>query len=253
MATTPFALAGDALEDLDISPLKPANTNSDFSEGWEFEFTPYIWGASIEGEIGVKGLSTPIDWGFDDILENLDGAFMFAFDARKDRFGIYTEGFWMKLSDRSGSSEPDFRDVKVTVSDLIFDAMIYYRVVEEPYTLDLLAGGRYFYLDTELDFKSGILGGRQVSGSQDFIDPVVGFRLHYPFSEKFTGVLFGDIGGFDVSSKLTWQVFAGLHYKLTECVDLKVEWRHMEIDYDRGGFKTDLELNGLMLGAGITF
>lgn len=82
---------------------------------------------------------------------------------------------------------------------------------------------------------------------------MIGFRASIPISEKLTGVVLGDIGGFGVSSELTWQAYLGVNYQLSDSTDLKIGWRHLEIDYDRSDFKADLEMDGLTVGVGISF
>ena len=246
---SPFAFAGD-----DPAPFIPAEEpRSDFSEGWEFELTPYGWMSGMEGVLGVNGLTAPIDLGFDDILEDLDAGAMLAFDARKDRYGFIFEGLWVKISDRADTSGDAFSQAKVTVNEVILNGSLYYRAVEDPYTLDLLAGARYVYMDTELEFSPGRLPGRSIDGSKDWIDPVVGFRASFSISEKLTGVVLADIGGFGVSSDLTWQAYLGLNYKLSESTQLKLGWRHLEIDYDRSDFSADLEMDGMTIGLGWSF
>lgn len=136
MATVPFALAGDDLQV--VEPVMTAPTSNDFSDGWEYELTPYLWGSGMEGTVRVGDLTAPIDLGFDDVLENLDGGLMFAFDARKERFGYFIEGLWVKVSDKTDTPGGAFSSAKVTVNEVILSGSMYYRAVDGPYTLDLL-------------------------------------------------------------------------------------------------------------------
>lgn len=58
------------------------------SMGWEFEFTPYLWGAAMRGDVQAPALPrTSVDMSFGDILDALDFGLMAAFEARKGRWG----------------------------------------------------------------------------------------------------------------------------------------------------------------------
>jgi hypothetical protein len=65
------ATAGDVSEPslLDYPPPPSASP-------WEFEFSPYFWLANMKGTMAVGGVKSPVSIGFDDILEELDFAFM---------------------------------------------------------------------------------------------------------------------------------------------------------------------------------
>ena len=68
-------------------------------DSWQFEITPYIFAAGLDGEIGQStrfgDVTADIDMGFSDILENLDSGFMGLFEARKDKwvFALVGIGF----------------------------------------------------------------------------------------------------------------------------------------------------------------
>ena len=67
-------------------------------------------------------------------------------------------------------------------------------------SIDGTAGGRYTHLNMDLDFK----GIGTVSGTKDWIDPVVGLRTLFDFTERWTLTLEGSVGGFGVGSDFTW-------------------------------------------------
>ena len=71
-------------------------------------------------------------------------------------------------------------------------------------TLDLYAGVRYTYLDLEID--PALEPSR--SGSEDWLDPIIGAKVVHPFSEKWHMQANADIGGFGVESDFTWSTTA---------------------------------------------
>jgi len=66
---------------------------------WEFSFTPYGWMPGINGNATVRGHKTDINESFIEILEESDSimALMGYFEARKGRFGLFTDVVWEDL------------------------------------------------------------------------------------------------------------------------------------------------------------
>ena len=62
-------------------------------EQWEFAIAPmYLWAKNIEGSSAIGGKEAPLDLDFkDDILDNLDSALAFHFEARKGNLTLYAE------------------------------------------------------------------------------------------------------------------------------------------------------------------
>mgnify|MGYP003675233781 CR=1 FL=1 len=256
------ATAGDRLgygESVDIPQGDPVmdevgqSSRDGWLEGWEFQLTPYGWASGLDGAIGVGGLSSNVDIDFSDIFENLDASLMLALDGRRDRVGFILEGFWLKLSDSIDTPGPLFSEVDIKVEEILINGAVYYRALEGPLTLDLMAGARYVYIDNELGFDAGLAAARSAQGSEDWVDPIVGIRARFDITDRLYAMLLADVGGFGAGSDLTWQVYLGFGYQLTESLDAKIGWRHMEIDYERGGFLYDVEMDGLAIGLGFTF
>ena len=63
-------------------PVLADNENADPS-GWQFEITPYLFAAGMDGAAEMRGISASIDMSFSDIWERPDKAFMVYFTARK--------------------------------------------------------------------------------------------------------------------------------------------------------------------------
>jgi hypothetical protein len=60
---------------------------------WQFSFTPYGWMTSVNGNATARGHTVDIDASFFDIVEKSDSimALMGYFEARKGRFGFFTD------------------------------------------------------------------------------------------------------------------------------------------------------------------
>lgn len=83
-------------------------------------------------------------------------------------------------------------------------------------TLDLLGGGRYWYLKNELDIDGplGVLPA-SASDSQSWFDFFTGARVKLAI-EKFFVVLRSDVGGFGLgfSSDISWNIAGYIGYEL---------------------------------------
>lgn len=228
-------------------------TTTESEDEWEFNFAPYLWGAGLSGEVGLGNVTTDIDLSFGDIMENLEIGAMGRFEARKGRWGVMFDGFWLKL-EAEGNTPGDLYDgTKVDVDELRLAALVSYRVVDGATTLDLLAGASYFSIDTEIELLPGTAVRRDLSSSEDWVDPVVGFHLHHQFSDRWYAMLRGEIAGFGVGSEFTWQAMVGVGYHFNDCSSLILGYRHLDIDYEDSDFTYDTQTSGVILGVNFAF
>ena len=95
----------------------------------------------------------------------------------------------------------------------------------------------------------------EISGSESWVDPFVGFRACYNFTDRLYAITKADIGGFGISSDLIWQAYGALGYHLTKSGKTTVElgYKYMAVDYTSGGFTYDVSMSGLMLNLGMKF
>jgi hypothetical protein len=102
------ALAGAAFVLAISLPVRAQETAATNGDGWSFALTPYIWFASLKGEVAtISGLpAVSVDAGFDDIIENADFAFIVAGEARRGRFGIIIDLNYLSLSTDGGTLAP---------------------------------------------------------------------------------------------------------------------------------------------------
>jgi hypothetical protein len=226
------------------------------AEGRAFSITPYLWAASLDGKVGVGGLRTvDVDEDFDDILSNLDVALTLFLDGRVGRFGLFADVDYLGLS---ADGDPPrgvlFDDVDVDIDALNTSLYGYYRVLGGGRAaLDALAGGRLWYVRTEIDLSGNLLRGRQADASETWADPVVGARGEVELGAGFHLFGLADVGGFGVSSDSTWQLMGALGYRFGDRIVARAGYRHLEVDYDDGGFVYDVDLSGPILGVTFRF
>jgi opacity protein-like surface antigen len=236
---------------------------------WQYEITPYLFGAGLDGKVGVStrigDVTADVDASFSDILENLDSGFMALFEARKGKWMYVFEGVYFKLKDERASSwqgplgNTNTGSLDATVTEQIYQLTVGYRALDDRTKVDVLGAARYTQLDVDLNlaFTTGadLLpdGSRGTSKTQSWWDPVIGVRVLRPFAEAWTFVGYADIGGFGVGSDLTYQLLAGVNWQFANRWTAKAGYRHLYQDYDDNGFIWGMTSSGLYLGAGFRF
>jgi hypothetical protein len=132
-----------------------------------------------------------------------------------------------------------------------------YRVFsDDKVSVDLMAGGRIWSVDNDIDVTlSG--GGRvaEFSGSDgaNWIDPMVGVkgRIGTDSPWYFTG--WAMIGGLDAGSDLTWDLMGGVGYQWNDTFSIVAGYRALGVDYEDDGFVYDVVQQGPFLGTVIKF
>lgn len=92
-----------------------------------------------------------------------------------------------------------------------------------------------------------------VSRTDDWIDPYLGLRARYHFTDHLYAVAKADVGGFGVGSDFTWQGEAALGWQLTARVSAEVGYRALGIDYEQDGLTYDTLTHGAQITLGISF
>ena len=223
---------------------------------WEFEFTPYLWLAGIEGDVRSGRFSTGgVEASFTDIFQDLNAAFMGTFEARKGRWGILLDTMYLNLSATGETPDRAIGDVDVKLTQGLYSLAGLYRVVEKPFALDLLAGVRYGTLSADLDIEPGkypqIMQGRSASDRLHWWDGFAGMRALIPLSENWSAVGYFDIGG--GGSNFTFQAIAGVNYQISKHFVIKGGHRYLAIDVEDSAFVYDVKIAGPYLALGIRF
>jgi hypothetical protein len=237
-------------------PAGAQDTAATAAGGWSFGLTPYVWFASLKGDVATLSGLPPVsvDADFGDIIENTDIALMLAAEARRGRFGIVTDLSYLALSADGNTPGPLFGGADVDTSTVFATFAGFYQVVaHERVSLDALAGARVWYVDTEIDLSTGLLPARNVQDDEVWADPVVGLRWNAQLGRGFFLAGYADVGGFGVASDSTWQLLGTLGYRFNDWFSARAGYRHLDVDYDNDGFVWDVELSGPIVGATFRF
>jgi hypothetical protein len=244
------------------SATKPAHQD----DKWEFRVTPYLWAVQIESKVTVGGYSATANTYFPDVWRNLEGAGMLNFEAQKGKLGFFLNPLYMKLRGNGELTRrrdaslplPPTRDLTLTLTIGVVEFGGFYQVAKWPLdwkqgkgrsvTLDVLAGGRYWYIHTDLDTTSPI----NPSKYNNFVDPIIGARTKIDLTDNLALNLEGDIGGFGVGSEFTWNAQGSFSYQFTPLISAFVGYRAIYVDYKAGtGNRYEETFQGPL--GGITF
>lgn len=234
-----------------VTLLTPLAAQSQEENNWDFELAPlYLWAINISGDIGIKGRTASAEVEFSDIWDNLQGVFTTRFSVLyKEKFGLMIDYNYLDLGKEKVS---DMANVEVGFTSKILNLGATYRFLQGKHTWDGLAGIRYLAMDAEIDLNNV---GVRLSGDQDWVDPIVGARYSYSFTDKWALRLYGDIGGFGVSSDFTWQGLALIDFQPWRNVAFVGGYRAIYTDYETGSgtdqFSFDATVHGPVLGIDI--
>ena len=222
----------------------PGAAQAQAGEGWDYEFSPYLWAAGLDGATRVGDLSVESDHGFSDLVDKVDFGVTGAIEARKGRWGILFDAIYIKLSDDVGTARGT---VDVEAVQQMYTLGGAWRALEGTAPVDLIAGLRFNYLKPTLE-----LGGVERGQSKDALDPFIGVRGHYPLDPRWTLVGHLDAGTFDGSDH-AWQLLVGASYAWRPDRSIKFGYRQLKTRYSGERIEVDTTMQGLYIGVGLRF
>lgn len=232
-----------------VSPVAPEAAETKVGD-WTFAVSPYFWAAGLSGDIAQFGLPTTIHISpdFGDILQNLDFAAMAIGEARNDRYSIFGDVMYTKLSIDSGTPL-GIVATSVDVTSETFAGLVgagYSVVKDESGYLDLVAGARIWSVNTEIALNGGAFDGTDVSDGQTWVDGLVGVRGRYAFDENLYVTGWGLVGA--GQANVDWDVAAALGYQFSDTWSAVAGYRALGVDYDSDGFVFDVVQQGPIMG-----
>lgn len=238
----------------DVVSVMAPELNTTEKDGWTFAFSPYFWAAGLSGDTAQFGLpSVHIDADFGDILDDLDFAAMAIGEARYGRYSIFGDIMYTKISSGSATPRGILAD-DVDVSSQTFAALVgagYSILQSDRGTLDVVAGARVWYVNTDISFSGGILDGRQRSDSATWVDGLAGLRGKYSLTDRIYLTGWGLVGG--GGANVDWDVAGGIGYEFNKTVSAVLGYRALGVDYSSDGFVFDVVQQGPILGVVMHF
>jgi hypothetical protein len=239
--------------DLASAPPLPAL----LSNGPSFSFTGYAWTAALDGRASTLPPlpAANLNLSFGDILKNMNVGLMGAAEMRIGRWGFLADAMLSQVTPGGSLPGPYFSSAKVRSQTLTLQTGVLYRIyADETFDLDVGAGLRFWNLDNELKIAPGSLNLRiDHSVSENWLDPVVAARMTARLGGPWSLTLAGDIGGFNLASRLTWQALGTVNYQWDDNWVFRAGYRALYVDYRKGDLLYETTMHGPVIAATYRF
>jgi len=235
-------------------PPQAAATAAD--DAWHFALSPYLWLPGVHGTASGPSGQGGLDFRASpsDLISHFRFGLLGAVDVRHKRFVTSGDLLWLRLGDdraianrilvRKGATTAN-----MTADILLLTPKVGIRVInEEKIKIDALTGFRYWHFGESLHINPPALG-LNFSGSQNFVDPLVGGRIQMALWPKIGVNILGDVGGWGTGSQLEYQVAGFLSYRIKPAWTLQAGYRYLNMDYNTtSGGVFNITIAGVLLG-----
>lgn len=220
---------------------------------WSYTASLYLFGAETRVATGSPFGKVDAKLSFSDVLENLDFAFMGAFEASNGVWSFIGDYMYTDLGFSESTPGPAFSRAEASVETQIFSGYATYRVHETPTArIDLGGGFRWFSTETEITLSGGPGDGRTFGPDDGVAYALIAGRAWVDFSERWSGAAHVDYGGFD-SDEETWQVLLTMNYAINDAWLLLGGYRYISVENETGGNSYTFEQSGPIFGAAYRF
>lgn len=220
------------------------------SNDWQFELTPYVWAAGMDGDIEVAGRTAEVEVGFEDLIDKVDIAGSFLGVVQKGMWVNWLQVDYLALSNDERPAALGGAKVEVESDTLILTAAtgIQLGLWSEGQTIDIMGGVRYVRMENELS----ISGVGSFDETNDIYDAVLVLRPSMQLTKRLRFNPTLSIGAGD--SDLTYELMPQFQYDFTDALAMRVGYRRLYYDFegDRGN-SFDGALHGFFIGLGLTF
>ena len=118
---------------------------------WRFSFSPYLWGASQKGQVGVGGSVSEVDLKLGDIVQEVQIGFSAVLEARYARWIGALDFQFFNLNDDVPVAEGSADSITASLDQVIAQPQVGYTLLVRPWGgLDGLVGVRYWHLDVDV-------------------------------------------------------------------------------------------------------
>ena len=248
--------------------LLPCAASAQITDQWTFGAQLYAYIPSLDGQANfpASGNTPSVSVNADTLLENLNFVFFGSLEAKKGRWGGFTDLMYVNV----GDNKSGIRDFTVGGSQLpaTASASVNYDLKGWVWTLaaeyiawsqpggnmDVFAGARMIDLEQKINWGlEGNIGGIPTAGrtgdssvGRTNWDAIVGVkgRLRFGEDNRWFVPYYLDVG--TGNSDLTWQAMGGFGYSW-KSIDAYVAYRQLDYDFGEGKPFTDLSLSGPLI------
>lgn len=225
----------------------------------EVTVTPYFWAAGMEGDVApVPGLPTVhTESDFSEILDTLQLGLASTLEVRKGRWAFVGDLSYIDtgMTAELATPTPEFDSAGLDTKSLSGTAAVSYRLMEteDGDSLDVLGGARLNWAKNDVRVIRPDDTDERAVDDETWLDPIVGVRAVAQVAPRWALIGYADVGGFGLSSDLTWQALASVKYHLNDRFSISVGYRYYAVDYSHDGFVFDVSQYGPLIGTAIRF
>lgn len=227
---------------------------------WRVMISPYIWGESLKGNVGVDNHDAQVKMPFHRVVRDLNFGWMGNIELDKGQYGAYLDNQYSHIRQNG-----EIENIGVGTSGTITQIRVggFYRA----YQADL-AGKTVFQQPQRLTIEptAGLLWSKltakinalsqSLSDNQNWFDPFIGSRFSYDLSPRWNLSAEGDVGGFGLGSRIMLDGQAYLGYRISlfgQPTMLRAGYRALHQNFAKTNFHWDVTQYGPVLGASMWF
>lgn len=234
----------------------PQAAKSAPDDGWHLAVSPYLWFPGVHGTaVGPDDNGLGFKASPSDLLSHFQIGLMGAVELSHKRIVTSMDIFWIRLQDNTAIPLPPAVGdgaigAKIHMTEFFLAPKVGYRLIDqEKIKIDALAGFRFWHFGESLTFDPSTIN-LNFTGSQNFVDPIVGGRIQLPLSPKIVVNILGDVGGWNTGSKLEYQIVGLIGYRIKPALTLQAGWRYLNLDYQGSrGSVFNVTTAGVLFGA----
>lgn len=214
-------------------PMPVVAQETSASNGWKFELSPlFLWGMSINGDSQIGTVVAPLDLSFkDDVLKNLEAVFTVHFEAKKDKWTLFTEYQYADLTPTAEIKESPL-EIDVDFKNTLWELGAAYKVAEYTNTdVELLFGARYTRQQNKTNIENG---PTLVDVDEDWWNGFVGGRTFTKLSDRWRFVGRADVGTGSGDTNTVWNLVGYFDYRFKDWGSMFFGYKWMDYNYDNG-------------------
>ena len=229
---------------------------TDHDNRWHWDLSLPAWAPAMDGVVSFKGIpDQKVKASFNDIVKNLDFAFIGHVEARRNQLGFATDLLYMSLEAKVPTSGPILGQTnpRANIKALIIEGFGFYRLATfggEPNNqgfADLIFGARYTGMQTQI--KGDVASSTKQKFN--FVDGMAGLRGYAGLGKKWG--LRGRVDVATFGSDITWNLESSLAWRASQRWTFDGGYRYLDIDYDKGQGSDRKVLKLKIFGPVITF
>lgn len=226
------------------------------TNGLTFGFALYGWASGLKGNFRTLPPlpEVHINYPFDKVLQDLQGAAMLATELHYGRLMLFTDFIYAQIQPGKTFDIHGFPlGVKLTSTSAVANVSGGYRFIDDPqFFADGFLGVRGFYADNVLKLQGG---ARSIDygKSESWAMPVAGGRVRYNFTDHIFANLIGFAGGTSATNNYSWDIFGGIGYQFNPTYTIFAGYRVLKVGYRRDNYIYNVTESGPVVGLAVRF